>query len=101
MDRLPFLRNPSDDDYDMQNDSESDMPSAAESHMPSDVLVKKVGGKSCWFFGMTFVVGEAHIVDNKISPEIVKSIFRARDDYWKSRLSKLQLITFLLQTDRS
>ena len=50
---------------------------------------------------MTLVVGEAHIVDEQISPDIVNSIFKVREDYQKTKLNKLQLIAFSLQTNKS
>ena len=70
---FPKQRSPSDDDDD------DEVQSDAESHMPSDAPDKTVDQAYFWFFEMALVVGEEHIVDEKISPKIVEDVFKARD----------------------
>jgi len=84
---------PSDDDDDDQVQSAAESPSAAP-----DMEVTRA---YCWFFEMTLVVGEAHIVANQISKTIVEDVFKTHEQYQLLKLSKLKVITFSLQTDPS
>ena len=85
----------------VQSDAEYDITSAAKYHMPSDAPDKEVDRAYCWFFEMALVVGPEHIVDAKISQNIVEDVFKAHADYRKGKLSQLKVITFSLQTDQS
>ena len=100
------MSNSSDDDDndEVPIDAESDMQSAAaESDMPIDAPdnIKKQVRSCCWFFEMALVVDEEHIVDGQISRRIVEDVFKARDAYRQTNLSKVKVITFSLQTDLS
>ena len=63
-----------------------------------DIEVKRA---YCWFFEMTLVVAEEHIVDGQISRRIVEDVFKAHKQHQIDRLSNLKVITFSLQTDPS
>ena len=68
----PFQESHSSDD-----DDNDPVQSAVESHMPSAVPDKEVEQAYCWFFKMTLVVGDVHIVDEQISKTIAVDVFKA------------------------
>ena len=95
---------PSDDDDDDQ------VQTAAESHVPSaapDPLLSddddddQVQRAYCWFFEMTLVLAEEHIVDGQISRRIVEDVFKAHAQDKIDSLKALKVITFSLRTDPS